>query len=519
MELKKQIIKKVKNKGKEFSQITLDDDYIVKDSKPDVIKIIHSQGNVSVEETRINSGAVWVNGRMDFMVLYRSDDEYNKTEVLSGAIPFQEKISMDGINEVDQPQLITELEDLSVGLINSRKLTIRCVINVRVMAEEEEEDELVSAVEKSGGYQQKQSEKEMLSLISAKKDICRVKKEIVLSNSKPNIRRILWHSVDVRNLDNGVNGNKIQIQGELYPTVLYQSEEDQLEWVDTMLSFSEEIEAMGADNPDVYWIKPILTATEVEAKNDSDGECRKIAIDMTFEVYYKLWKEEKINLLEDLYALDREIVPKKERTLLTCFRMKNVAKVRVADTFTLENNQEKILQICSYKGNVRIDRATITEQGISFEGILQVHILYLTAEDNFPLAHLEEVLPFEQLVEVDRITENTWYEYREAIDQLQVNLLDNSEYEIKALLRIAVLAFEEESIEKICDVEETEENIANLMERPGLIGYVVGEQEDLWDVAKAYHTTVADIMETNELKTRKLKPGTKIIIVKSVSAC
>lgn len=519
MELKKQIIKKVKNKGKEFSQITLDDDYIVKDSKPDVIKIIHSQGNVSVEETRINSGAVWVNGRMDFMVLYRSDDEYNKTEVLSGAIPFQEKISMDGINEVDQPQLITELEDLSVGLINSRKLTIRCVINVRLMAEEEEEDELVSAVEKSGGYQQKQSEKEMLSLISAKKDVCRVKKEIVLSNSKPNIRRILWHSVDVRNLDNGVNGNKIQIQGELYPTVLYQSEEDQLEWVDTMLSFSEEIEAMGADNPDVYWIKPILTATEVEAKNDSDGECRKIAIDMTFEVYYKLWKEEKINLLEDLYALDREIVPKKERTLLTCFRMKNVAKVRVADTFTLENNQEKILQICSYKGNVRIDRATITEQGISFEGILQVHILYLTAEDNFPLAHLEEVLPFEQLVEVDRITENTWYEYREAIDQLQVNLLDNSEYEIKALLRIAVLAFEEESIEKICDVEEAEENIANLMERPGLIGYVVGEQEDLWDVAKAYHTTVADIMETNELKTRKLKPGTKIIIVKSVSAC
>lgn len=519
MELKKQIIKKVKSKGKEFIQITLDDDYIVKDSKPDVIKIIHSQGSVALEETRINSGAVWINGRMDFMVLYRSDDAYNKTEVLSGTIPFQEKIVMDGISEVDQPQLIMELEDLSVGLINSRKLTIRSVINAGVMVEEVEEDELVSAVEEPGGYQQKQSEKDMLSLISAKKDVFRVKKEIVLSNNKPNMRRILWYSADVRNLDNAVNGNKIQIQGELYPTLLYLSEEDQLEWVDTMLSFSEEIEAIGSDNPDVYWIKPILAQAEVEAKNDSDGECRKIAIDMTFEVYYKLWKEEKISLLEDVYALDREIVPKKERTLLPCFRMKNVAKVRVSDTFTLESNQEKILQICSYKGTVRIDRTTITEQGICFEGILQVHILYLTAEDNFPLAHLEEVLPFEQLVEVDQISENTWYEYMEAIDQLQVNLLDNSEYEIKALLRIAVLAFEEESIEKICEVEEMEENISDLMERPGLIGYVAGEQEDLWDVAKSYHTTVADIMETNELKSRKLKPGTKIIIVKSVSPC
>lgn len=518
MELKKQIIKRIEKRGKEFSQITLDDDYIVKDAKPDVIKIIYSQGNVCVEEKRISSGAIWVNGRMDFMVLYRSDDEMNKTEIINGSVPFQEKINVEGILEIDQPQLFLELEDLSVGVINSRKLAIRAVINVQAAIEEEKEDEYISEIEGEADCLQKQEERDMLSLIATQKDIVRIKKEIVLSNSKANIRRIIWHSIDVRNIDQSIVQNKLQLQGELYPSILYQTEEGQLEWIDTMLSFSGELDISDAGQVDVFWVRPVVAAAEIEPKNDSDGECRKFALDMTIEVYYKLWEEKKLRILEDAYALNTELLPIKERTLMSCFRMKNTAKIRVAETFSLEENQEKILQICAYKGNVRIDRTTISDQGIVFEGVLQVHILYMTAEDNFPLAHIEEVLPFEQLVEIEHMSQNLWYEYAPSVDQLQVNLLDHSEYEIKAILRIAVIAFEEENIEKISEIEKHEENMESLMERPGFVGFVVGNEE-LWDIAKAYHTTVGDIMETNELKSRKVKPGTKLVIVKSIATC
>ena len=44
MELKKQILKQNIQKSKAFTQVTLDDDCIVKDSKPDIIKIIHTKG-------------------------------------------------------------------------------------------------------------------------------------------------------------------------------------------------------------------------------------------------------------------------------------------------------------------------------------------------------------------------------------------------------------------------------------------------------------------------------------------
>lgn len=519
MELKKEMVKRAEKKGDEFSQITLDDDYIVKDSKPDVIKIIHAKGNVVIDEMRINAGAVWLNGRLEFDVLYRSDDEYNKTECLTGTIPFQEKVVVDDISEVDKPQLLVELEDLTISIINSRKLTVRSIMDVHVIVEEEKEDEIATEIMEKDRCQQKQSDKQMLSLIVAKKDILRVKKEIALSNNKANIQKILWKSVDVRNIDHNLTNGKIQLQGELYPTILYQSDEAQLEWMDTMLTFSGELDTMQKNEPDVFWVKPVLATLEAESKNDSDGESRIIVIDLCFEVYYKLWEEKEIKVLEDAYALDCELIPKREQSLIPCFRMKNVAKVRVGDTFTLSPTQDKILQICSYKGNARIEHISVTEQGICFEGVLCVHILYLTAEDNYPIAHVQEVLYFEQLVEVDQMTENTWYEYVQSVDQLQVNLLDNSEYEIKAIVRIGIIAFEEERIDKICEIEETKENMNILMERPGFVGYIAGEQEELWDVAKEYHTTMADIMETNDLKSKKLAPGSKIIIVKRITAC
>ena len=51
MELKKQILKQNIQKGKAFTQVTLDDDCIVKDSKPDIIKIIHTKGSIIFEES------------------------------------------------------------------------------------------------------------------------------------------------------------------------------------------------------------------------------------------------------------------------------------------------------------------------------------------------------------------------------------------------------------------------------------------------------------------------------------
>ncbi len=519
MELEKQIIKRVHEKGRGFSQITLDDDYIIRDNKPDVVKMIHSQGKIVFEESKVTAQAVWINGKLEFAALYRSDDEYSKLEALTGTIPFQEKVAVDGITELDPVRLHADIEDLTVGMINSRKLAVRAVVNLRVQVEETVEEAIASGLEKADGYEMKQTERQIPKLLLAQKDVLRIRNEIHLPNAKPNIRKILWYTIDVRNVENSVDNGKIHVQGEAYVAVIYQSEEEeQVQWFETAMPFAGNVDCDETETPDLYWIRLSPETMELELQNDYDGESRVLSADMSFEIDFKLWKEETVRILEDVYALGCEVVLHREKGLSPCFRMKNVAKVRIGDQFKLENNQEKILQICCYQGDIHIDKTGIVENGIAFEGILHVHILYFTSDDNFPIAHIEEILPFEQVVEVDQISENTWYEYDASVDQLQVNLLDNAEYEIKAGVRLSVLAFDENCIDIISELEEQPLNMEQLIQQPGLVGYVVQDNEDLWDIAKKYHTTMNEIAGANSLKSWKIQPGTKLIIVKKVTS-
>ena len=58
-----------------------------------------------------------------------------------------------------------------------------------------------------------------------------------------------------------------------------------------------------------------------------------------------------------------------------------------------------------------------------------------------------------------------------------------------------------------------------LMKQPGIVGYIVKKEEQLWDIARHFHTTEAEIMETNGLKSADVQQGDKLLIVKKVSEC
>ena len=118
MELKKQIIKQNDEKIRTFSQITFDDDYVVKDHMPDVVKIICASGKAELEEKRVVSEAVWLTGTIRFEVMYRSDMGGQLPEIIQGTIPFQEKVMVETISETDPLQVFFRVEDLSVSIIN-----------------------------------------------------------------------------------------------------------------------------------------------------------------------------------------------------------------------------------------------------------------------------------------------------------------------------------------------------------------------------------------------------------------
>ena len=519
MELRTQLLKQNTVKSKAFTQVTIDDDCIVRDSKPDIIKIIHTKGTVTFEETKVGNQMVWITGKLTFTVLYRSDAGGNKLETLTDSVNFGEKIFMEEVEELDAVKLSGKLEDLSINAINSRKLAVRAVIGIQAVSEQPEEQELIREVVEDENVQQKCRTQPMLLLVTSKRDILRMHHEPALPGASPNIGKIIYYNVDVRNKEVTLGNNRVQVRAEAYVNVLYNSVEGQLEWFETMVPVAESMECETDAAQPLYWITVMPMETSLEAAEDYDGEMRTFRMDVVFDVDIKVWREEEVMMLSDVYSLKETLVPHTMPLKSLSLMMKNEAKQRIAQQMKLADGQEKILQLCSYEGNVDLDRVDIVENGLRAEGVLTVHILYATADDGFPVGHSFEQMPFTQIIDVPELSanaENCTYEIDPGIDQLQVNLLDNERYEIKASVSLTALVFREDYSSHIVSIDTEPFDAAQIQAQPGITGYIVQPQDTLWDIARRYHTTEQMIVSTNTLKTPVVTAGEKLMIVKSV---
>jgi len=506
MELNRHICSQLIEKTKSFSQITLDDDYIVRDNKPDVVRVIYSKGNVVVEDVRAGNQGVWITGKLHFSTLYQSDDENHRLESVNGEVPFQEKVIMDGVEEDDDVVVDMDIEDLSVGIINSRKLAIRAVLNVMARNLEEEDEDITCAIF-DVGYEQKTADFPMLCLVGNTKEQLRLQKEMLLPNSRSNIGQLTFYQVDFRNQEVMLLDDGIQVKMDAHIWVLYRSESTgEYECYETVVPLNGEIESESLRGDEIFWAKLFPLEVEMEPRGDYDGENRMLGLDMVLSVEVQIYREENCQILQDAYSLDKELRIERNNIPINQLLMKNVSKIRLLEQEQLEPNQQRILQICGSSGNITIDRVHRRENGVHVEGVLNVHILYNTTDDMTPFAHTDSQIPFEQLIEIEGFTENSQYWLNESVEQLQVNLLDNSEYEVKALIQIAVLAMNQEDMSNIVSIDEEEIDEEMLQKQPGMIGYVRREGEDLWDIAKKYHASAENMVEV----------GNKVLIIKQV---
>ena len=518
------------------SQITLDDDYNVPDYRPDIVKVLKEKGELHFDEVKATAGAAWLKGRLVFRVLYRSDQENGKISCLKGEIPFQEKLNMDGVQEYDVIQASGEIEDLTIGVIHSRKISVRAVILLKTEEPREKEDELCVGIEADDGCEKRYRNTNILQLLCMKRDQCRQKSEITLPSSKPNVQEILWKSLEIRNLDTKMGQDGVKLSGEVLISVLYQEEEetDRVQWYEMVIPLDCGVECDAGTEADIiYKVKARPASMELEVKPDYDGEERVLVLELVMNLDIRVWKEQEISMLEDVYSLKKEIIPVCTGVTLHHISVKNDSQCRLTEQMELAESQEKILQICSCEGTVHLESTELTEQGVRAEGILVTELLYITTDDQMPIGSAREIYPFEQLIEIPQQTARTERNKPEELEalerknklqteldcrisQLSAVMLDQDHVEIKAVIGLDLLAFEQEQIDNITDTREEPLDMEQLQKRPGLVGYIAKDGDSLWSIAKENHTTVEDILQDNHRTDENLRRGEKILIVKKV---
>ena len=247
---------------------------------------------------------------------------------------------------------------------------------------------------------------------------------------------------------------------------------------------------------------------------DEDGEMRALGIEATLEVRIFLYEEEKIEVLEDAYSLHRECVLQKQESMYEELITQNHSKYKITEHLNLPELKEEILQICHSSGSLQIERMETTPEGIQIEGVLHVAFLFVKANDAVPFDMWQGMVPFSYLLESREACPDMRYDITYGVEQLAVDMSGSDEVDIKAVLAFRSFLRRPVQTEVITDMEFRPFDENEMGRRPGIIGYIVKQGDDLWSLAKRYYTTMDGIMELNELSSKELKEGDKLLIFK-----
>ena len=495
---------------KVISQFLLDEDFNVPDSKRDVERIIASEGTVKIEDMKMTENYVKVTGKLEFQVLYVGEGLEASLCSMAGSLPFEEKIyveDMSGIYEVKYSRV-----ELQTMMIHSRKLRVKSMIELEIEAEKQTIEVLPEDVQNETPIFKKKREIELLKLHLSKRDTYRIKEEIVLPESKECIGTLLWSDITNRKLDTKLEKDELQIFGELLVFCFYESPEGKLDWIERTVPYQGKVECYDADETMYHQLQGKLEEISTDIRMDEDGEVRIIGIEGTLKLNIVVYEEECLEVLEDVYSLEKQCRLENKEVCYEKLVLQNHSKCKVVQKLSLPELKNDILQICHSSGNVQMDHVKIVEDGVWVEGALHVQFLYVKANDEIPFEMWRGMVPFSHLIECKMVNEKTQYQISNLLEQVSVNMLGGNEVEVKAGLSFQCFFRETIKEKLISDIKLEKLNAEEVEKRPGIIGYIVKNGDDLWTLAKRYHTTMESICQINQLENEKLKVGERVLI-------
>ena len=519
MELIKRNIHMDRIRVQASTQFTMEEDVNLPESKPDVNQIHLEKGEICIDEVKSSTDCVMVRGRLQYAILYHTGEDGYGLVSLTGKIPFEEKIHMEGVTVADMVMVEEMLEDLTVTLINSRKLSLQAFVCLKAWVNELYDQEIPIACKGEEPLEYRRRVVHPMQILVDKRDVLRVKHEITLPSNYPNVCQILWKDIALRDIEWKLMEDKIVLSGEVCVSLIYEGEGEEhgCRCYETVFAFQETMDAYGCGEGMIGDVTYRLHQQDVVPRPDFDGELRCVGVELVIDVCARVYQEETVEMLEDVYGITKDVdVHMQERKLnriLGCI----TAKTKVTERMKVDMGP--VFQLLHWEGRVIVERKNPADTGIFIQGVIPVKAMYVTEGDESPYGSVCAQIPFQYTIEVPGISEEDMGEVKAELEQLQVTMLDGEEMDVKAVLRFSTLVFHSDSVNVIEDVKYHDLDREKIKKLPGMVVYVVKPGDSLWSIGKMYHVSVDSLKQWNQLEGDELQVGQKLLIIKDIIPC
>ena len=172
-----------KNIVKGANTAWIEQDILVPDTKPDVVKIIKVDANIYISSTEIMNGSIRVSGQIAYYIIYVSAE--GEIRGINTSYPFVKVIEDKNIKNDMRSRIVPTIRNVIYSLPNERKIAIKTEVIFRYKLSEVGEVEILNRIDDCNMLECKMSKDSFFNIIEYKKETFDTREDIMIPEGLP----------------------------------------------------------------------------------------------------------------------------------------------------------------------------------------------------------------------------------------------------------------------------------------------------------------------------------------------
>ena len=436
---------------------------IVPDACPDILRIVDTEAVVCLKSKEAQEGRIEVAGTARCAVLYVPDGAEGLRR-MTISIPFTCSAEHAGLGSSCRLMAVPRVQAADARSLNPRKVLTRVSLAVEVQVFAPRTASFCDGVEceSAAGIQQLGETQSACLVIAVEEKPFTFSDDLNLSGSKPAMEELLKSRVDLRCS-----------------------------------------EVSGVEEDADCTLQVLLTGCDCSLDG---GEGHTVAVSLAMLAQAVVREERQIALLSDVYSTVYEL--NAERRPYTFYRLMEHTERRVMVREILET-VTPAREVCDVYVTVGAVSQSREGSQVNLSAETTVNVVY-RGEDG-SLCTVARTLPCSCSVE---LAEGASCTCRCTCPGERFATPAGGGIEVRYPLDFHYLALMPHNTTGVSDIRLDESALRNTAGQPSIVLRMVGEGERLWDIAKAYGTTMDDIVQANALGEDVLPMGQLLLIPK-----
>ena len=483
-------------------QTVCQSDVIVPDAMPDALKVLMADGRAIIENSVLSKDKIGVRGRVECTIMYVPESARGVKSIKTD-IPFTYTEDASGVDEKMILNVAAEVTHIEFQLANSRKINVKCVVEIKTEVTGKEEIKYVSQIEGDGAEIKEKNLKGRNNVVDCHKNFV-VSEKIPLSEKA---EKLLKCDANVKSKDVKVINNKVVAKGELGINMLYCTEGEMPEFETVTVPFTEILDADGINEKQhscvKYSIKDI-GAEPIDTENGKALQCDiVVGVDVTSD------EDVEFTAVGDVYGTKNLLIPQMQNVKLKDAADEVYSNVEIREIVSLDEDMPPVEKIFEVNVKPYINECNAGSGGVKADGTAVCTIIYIADKEDGYIQSAQYELPFNSvfggsydfscLVKAEAETVKADYS------------ISGNDIEIRALIKISAEVLKEDNNNIVTDITEEEDGGTD---RPTMVLYFVQKGDTPWEIAKKYHSKISEIEQINKLEGGEIREGMMLLIPK-----